>query len=61
MSERKKVEEMDMFEENERSEMKLTFFPVIFENTEIDASKVDFADNEATDFAFEMMRTAGVL
>ena len=47
---------MDMFDENDQSEMKVEQTSVKFTDSEIDASLVDFSSDEVLDFAVESFR-----
>lgn len=46
----------DMFEENDRSEMKITQNPVKFTDHGIDDSLVDFSSDKALDFAVKSFK-----
>ncbi len=50
----------DMFEENEKSEMKITQNKVKYTNSEIDASLINFSDKELFDVTFKEFKELGL-
>jgi len=51
-----------MFEENEQSESKLQFVEgVEFQNSEINTSAVDFAQEDVMNFAFNSLKDMGLI
>lgn len=51
-----KSKTIDMFEENEKHELRIKQMPVKFKNGEIDASKVDFSSKKVLSFAAKSFR-----
>jgi len=50
----------DMFEENEKSKMKITQRKVEYNNSEIEVSSIDFSDKELFDATFKEFKDLGL-